>query len=109
MDKGSQETKSDKGIGILLGGVAGWVMALMLISIGGILCLTGIGAIIGIPMILGGLMTPFIGIWIGATSIKGLCPYCGYEVSCSSKIPGINCPSCNKRIIIREKKFYKID
>jgi len=76
------------------------------IMIGGLLSLTGIGAIIGIPLIIGGILYPIIN--IGSTSIIGSCPYCGHEVSASKKTPGVTCPACRQRIIIRNNMFCKI-
>ncbi len=46
---------------------------------------------------------------------EGLCPYCESEIklnSGSSKletVQGVNCPICQKRIIIRDSKFYSVD
>jgi DNA-directed RNA polymerase subunit RPC12/RpoP len=80
-----------------------------LIVAGGLLCLTGIGAIIGIPMILGGLLAPFLGPVLRLTHIKGKCPYCETNVTAQSTALGVTCPACNKRIVIRQKRFYRID
>jgi|GEM_PF-4231495 len=105
-----------------------------LLVVGILLSLTGVGAIIGIPMILiaGGAM------WMNATSsslkqtsdlldtatkkiqaknakdiamknaLKGNCPYCGYENTCRPSTPGIDCPACNQRIIIRNNSFLTL-
>jgi len=108
--KDPQNTRNEpKGESVALGCLSGWGLAIILITIGGLLCLTGIGAILGIPMIIAGLLSPFAGALLGLSSIKGPCPYCGHEVSCSSKTPGVTCPACKKRIIVKEKKFYKVD
>lgn len=105
----STETKSAKGEGMAVGCATGPVAAILLIGLGGILCLTGIGAIIGIPLILGGLLAPFLAPLLGLSNIKGQCPYCGSDVLVSSREPGVNCRACKKRIVIRDKKFFRVE
>jgi hypothetical protein len=106
-----------------------------LIVVGILLSLTGIGAIIGIPMILIAGIT----MWLDATSnslkqtsdildtatkkmqaenakyavlknsLKGNCPYCDYENICPPATPGLDCPACNQRIIVRNNSFQTLD
>ncbi len=102
-------TKNAKGEGVALGCLAGWGMASIFIVIGILLSLTGVGAIIGIPLIIGGFFMPFLGPLIGLANIKGDCPYCGNVVTAMSTKPGIDCPACKKRIIIKDKNFYRSD
>ena len=84
-------------------------------AIGFVLCLTGIGAIIGIPMILFSLGTIVFGPLLGIVAapkglLKGDCPYCSHpSITASNKAPGIDCPACMRRIVIREKRFLKVD
>jgi DNA-directed RNA polymerase subunit RPC12/RpoP len=108
-DQRFSETTSAKGEGLATGCLAGAMTSGCLIVAGGLLCLTGIGAIIGIPMILGGLLAPFLGPVLGLTNIKGKCPYCETNVTAQSRALGVTCPACKKRIVIREKRFYGID
>ena len=79
------------------------------IVVGGLLCLTGIGAIIGIPLILAGLLALFLGPLLGLTSIKGKCPYCETSVTAQSTAVVVTCSAYQKRIVIREKRFYRIE
>jgi DNA-directed RNA polymerase subunit RPC12/RpoP len=44
-----------------------------------------------------------------AGMLKGQCPYCGEEVSKTESQKGFNCTSCKKRIVIRDRKFYRTD
>ena len=69
-------TKSMKGVGVLAGGIEGVMMGVgCLIPLGILLSCTGIGAIIGIPMILGGILAPFMQSISGLSAIAGKCPY----------------------------------
>ena len=108
-DQKFNETTSAKGEGVATGCAAGAMTSGCLIVAGGLLCLTGIGAIIGIPMILAGLLAPFLGPVIGLTNIRGKCPYCEISVKALSRDVGVTCPACKKRIVIRQRRFYKID
>ncbi len=84
------------------GGCIGAFFGLGFISIGLLLSLTGIGAIIGIPMILIGLVMPFsVGGFTGLMGMitkKGNCPYCNFAITVTP-MPGIDCPACKKRIL----------
>ncbi len=108
-DQKGNETKNDKVNGFFTGISAGLITASIFILVGFLLCLTGIGAIIGVPLIIGGIASPFIGPVAGLTSIKGKCPYCESEVQASSTDKGVTCAACKKRIVIRDKKFYKVE
>lgn len=44
-----------------------------------------------------------------STSLKGFCPYCNYELTYPIADPGINCPSCTQRVIIRNDALLTID
>ena len=69
--------------------------------------MTGIGAFIGIPLILLGLLAPLAGL----SSIKAPCPYCGaivYQLPLIHQ-EGITCSTCKKRIVVRDRKFHRVD
>lgn len=102
-------TKSGKGEGFLGGLVAGWGCGIWLIIIGVVLCFTGIGAIIGVPLIIAGLLAFIIGPIMGLAQIKGPCPYCGSKVRATKTQPGVDCPACKKRIVIRDNMFFRVD
>ena len=84
--------------------------------IGGLLCMTGIGAIIGAPMIIAGVVFPLVFPFLHRTILRGDCPWCGTKViseqSVMKKIPtplGVKCPACKHRLVIRDGKFLKIE
>jgi len=45
----------------------------------------------------------------GIGMLKGQCPYCGEVASKMESQKAFNCTSCTKRIVIRDKKFYRTD
>ena len=89
-------------------GLSGSFVAGFLVS------LTGIGAIVGIPVMLLSVILAFIAPIMGWNLaprhwLSGSCPYCEYpELKVRDNVPGVNCPACNKRIVIREKQFKKV-
>jgi len=104
---GVTETTSAKGQGAASGFAVGLAGSGCLFMAGLLLTFTGIGALIGIPMILGAVLLPFIGALVGLGTIKGPCPHCGQSITAQSAQPGIDCQACKRRIVIREKRFFK--
>jgi DNA-directed RNA polymerase subunit RPC12/RpoP len=45
----------------------------------------------------------------GIGILKGQCPYCGEAASKTESQKAFNCTSCTKRIVIRDRKFYRTD
>lgn len=99
----SAETKNAGGKGKPVGGLTGTAIGFILVVIGIMVSLTGVGLIIGIPLILAGFGYPLI----ARSLIRGQCPYCGRNMSAINKKPGINCSGCGKYIVIRDKKYFE--
>lgn len=78
---------------------------------GFVLCLTGIGAIIGIPLIVFGLYQsitmPFKQFETGG--YIGPCPYCGTELGMVEAWTALNCHVCRKRVVRKENLFVGYD
>lgn len=96
----------------ILGGIGGLVIGIAL-------CCTGIGAIIGIPLIFfvgigamaaigGGSFGMLSSVADNRRTLKGPCPYCGIEVMVNTKAVGVDCSACKKRIVIRDKVFIRV-
>jgi hypothetical protein len=103
------ETSSDRATGVAAGCAAGWLIGVCLVAVGLLLTLTGIGALIGIPLILFGIVFPFVGPFLGLGSIRGACPHCGAQVRSTKSRPGATCPACLRRIVIRDGRYYRVD
>ena len=43
------------------------------------------------------------------TGYSGQCPYCSSSITLKANVPGDNCRACEKRIVIRDSKFYSVD
>jgi DNA-directed RNA polymerase subunit RPC12/RpoP len=79
----------------------------ILIIVGTLLCLTGLGAILGIPMILAAVFAPLLGPMIGLGALKGKCPWCGSAVNSIANEKDFACRACSKRIAIKHREFVR--
>ncbi|HUN85849.1 MAG TPA: hypothetical protein VMU48_15840 [Terracidiphilus sp.] len=87
--------------GLLFGLIAAPVMLI----VGAMLCLTGLGVFVGVPMIIGGILAPLIGPLVGFVSLRGKCPWCGASVTSLNSSQSFACDACHRRIAIRNEKF----
>jgi len=91
--------------GLLLGFLA----APVLIIYGGMICLTGLGIVLGIPMIIAGVCAPLIGSLVGLNALRGKCPWCGANVSGVGLFDRFSCPTCSKRIVVRKHDMLRAE
>lgn len=83
------------------GGLAiGLVVAPICIMVGTLLCLTGLGAILGVPMIIAGILAPLAGPVFGLGEHQGKCPSCGTAMVSIADGLSHNCPVCNKEFAL---------
>jgi len=93
--------------GAFSGMVLGLVLAPVLIIVGCMLCLTGLGAFAGVPMIIAGILSPLAGPVFGSTTVVGKCPWCGASVSCLSHCRDFACHACNRRIAVKKHELLR--
>ena len=86
----------------------GVLVAPVMIIVGTMLCLTGLGALLGIPMIIGGVLAPLAGPMIGFGAIKGKCPWCGAPVNSLAGVESFDCEACHQPIAVRNEKFVTV-
>ena len=87
--------------GLLLGLLA----APVLIIYGGMICLTGLGVFLGIPMIIAGVCAPLLGPLLGINALNGKCPWCGAAVGSVALFDRFSCPACSKQIVVRKREL----
>ncbi len=98
-------TAAAKTSGVVLGiGIGGILVVL------GIICfqIPVIGWILGILFILFGIVTPFGGLKLNATSfqrIQGDCPRCGNKLIAHKTDKALTCKICQRRVLVTEKGF----
>ena len=93
----------------LKGGFSGMLFGMLavpiLVIVGTMLCLTGLGAILGIPMILAAVFAPLLGPMIGLGALQGKCPWCGVIVNSLAGTKDFDCHACGKRVAISHREF----
>jgi len=85
----------------------GVVMTPVLVIFGAMLCLTGLGAILGIPMIVAGVVAPLAGSLFGMGEHQGKCPCCGMHVVSVSDGKPHYCPSCDSEFALIDQPMAK--
>jgi len=117
----TKDTKAMTGLRVAVGPFGGLgvgiAVGIVFIFIGFLLSLTIIGAIIGIPLIIGGVLTIILGPLLGAvtgagvafTARRALCPYCQNAVSIKPYTKGVTCGTCQKRLVVRGKQLSLVE
>ena len=78
--------------GLLFGVIA----APILLIVGIMLCLTGLGAFLGVPMIIAAVFAPLAGPLLGLGEHKVRCPYCNTREITVADDQLHYCPNCDK-------------
>jgi uncharacterized Zn finger protein (UPF0148 family) len=84
--------------GLLYGAIA----APILILAGIMICLTGWGLFLGVPIIVLGILAPLAGPMFGMTEHAARCPECGTRVVTVADGQLHKCPSCNAQFAVTE-------
>ena len=85
----------------------GLIVAPMCIIVGGMLCCTGLGAFLGVPVIIAGIFAPLIGPLLGIGEPRGKCPWCGAELNDIVNSPAFECHACKGKVLLQDRKFVK--
>lgn len=85
----------------------GLIVTPMCLIVGGMLCCTGLGAFLGVPVIIAGIFAPLIGPMVGLGEPRGKCPWCGNELSDIVNSPAFECHMCKGRVELQNSKFVK--
>ena len=69
-----------------------------------------IGLVFGIPLLLAGLIVPLLMMrgQFGQSEITGACPYCGADIKTSDSAIGLECPSCNQLVVIKDRELARM-
>src|SRR5256885_16254170 len=72
---------------------------------------TSIGLIFGIPLLVAGLILPLFTMRdvFKHNLVKDECPYCGAEIKTSDATIRLNCPACNRALVVRDMKLHKTE
>ena len=85
----------------------GVATASVLIIFGAMLCLTGLGAILGVPLIIAGILAPLASPLFGMGEHQGKCPSCGIHVISVTDGQDHHCPACDKEFALVDHRVAK--
>lgn len=87
----------------------GLIAAPIMVIAGSMICLTGLGIFLGIPLIVAGVCAPLIGSVVGLNPLKAECPWCGAKISGVGIFNRFSCPTCSKRIEVRKRELIRAE
>lgn len=96
-------------LGAFSGLYIGVIVVPLAIILGGLLCLTGLGAFLGVPMIIFGVLAPLIGPVVGIGSLSGKCPWCGACMDSIVDGKKFECLECSHKIAIEHRHFVRAE
>ena len=85
----------------------GVIIAPVLIILGTLLCLTGLGAFLGVPLILLAIIAPLVGPLIALGEHKVRCPYCNTREITVADGKLHFCPNCDREFALGEHQVVK--
>jgi predicted RNA-binding Zn-ribbon protein involved in translation (DUF1610 family) len=80
----------------------GVIVAPVLIIFGTLLCLTGLGALLGVPMIIAAIIAPLAGPLFGIGEHKVRCPSCNTRMITVADSRMHFCPACDQEFALGE-------
>jgi DNA-directed RNA polymerase subunit RPC12/RpoP len=87
----------------------GLIAAPALIISGGMICLTGLGIFLGVPLIILGVLSPLLGPVLGLNQERGECPWCSAKIGSVALFDRFSCPACSKRIVVRKRELLRAE
>ena len=87
----------------------GLIAAPVLIIVGGMICLTGLGVFLGIPLVALGVLSPLLGPVLGLNAQRGECPWCSAKIGSLTLFDRFSCPACSKRIMVRHRELLRAE
>ena len=85
----------------------GLITAPVLIIFGTLLCLTGLGAFLGVPMIVGAILAPLAGPLFGIGEHSVRCPSCHTREITIADNKLHYCPNCDKEFAVGEHQVVR--
>jgi predicted RNA-binding Zn-ribbon protein involved in translation (DUF1610 family) len=72
---------------------------------------TSIGLIFGIPLLVAGVVLPLVMMRGGMKHniVSGVCPFCQTAIKTSDATIRLNCPTCSRKLVVRDSHFEGVD
>ena len=87
----------------------GWVFGIGMLVAGFLVSLTGLGAIVGVPMMIVGALAFFLPLAQPQGVLRGECPSCHGVLRAPIESEETICPKCQSRILVRDGRFALSD
>jgi len=87
----------------------GLIAAPVFIISGGMICLTGLGIFLGVPLIVLGVLSPLLGPLLGLNAPRGECPWCNAQIKSVVIFDRFSCPACSKRIVVKHRELLRAE
>lgn len=68
-----------------------------------------LGIPIGVGLLIAGIALPIYLAYAWGGALRGPCPYCGSQLFAEAGQPGVTCQACRKRVVVREKHFFRVE
>lgn len=85
----------------------GIVTAPVLIIYGTMICLLGPPMVFGIPLIIAGILAPFVVPYMAINAVRGRCPWCDAKITSFGPLDAFYCHACSKRIVVRKRELLR--
>jgi hypothetical protein len=98
----------------ILSGFSGLLFGLLMapaMMMGGILLCLMVGPwmVVGIPLVIGGICAPFVGVLLGVSAVRGKCPWCDAKISSVGLLNAFYCYACSQRIVMRKGDLLRAE
>jgi len=87
----------------------GVITAPVLIIYGTLICLLGPAMVLGIPLIIAGILAPFLGPYLAINAVRGKCPWCGTAITSVGPLDAFYCHACSKRIAVHDRELLRAE
>lgn len=87
----------------------GIVTAPVLIIYGTMMCLLGPPMVFGIPVIIAGVLSPFVIPYLAINAVRGKCPWCGEKIASIGPLDAFFCQACSKRIVVKHRELLRAE
>ncbi len=87
----------------------GLITAPVLIIYGSLICLLGPPMVLGIPLIIAGVLAPFLGPYLAINAVRGKCPWCGTKITSVGPLNAFFCHACSKRVVVVKREMLRAE
>ena len=92
---------------VFSGVLLGLLCAPVFIIYGTMMCLLGPPMVFGIPLIILGILAPFVAPFLAITAVRGRCPWCNSKITSIGPLDAFYCNACSQPIEIHQRELTR--